>query len=68
MGVRVICLSGDRIGAKVMRGAIQAVHVLPIPLELMEPPFDAAATRESGDPPPSDAVVTLLEAHTVRWG
>jgi hypothetical protein len=51
-----------------MREAIQAAHVLPIPLELMEPPFDAAATRESGLPPPGDAVVTVLEAHTVRSG
>jgi hypothetical protein len=68
MGVRVIRLSGERIGLEVMREAIQAAHVLPIPLELMEPPFDAAATRESGLPPPGDAVVTVLEAHTVRSG
>jgi 3-isopropylmalate dehydrogenase len=65
MGVRVICLGGDGIGPEVMREAIRALRVLPIPLELEEPAFGATAIRESGDPLPPATLAACRSADAV---
>ena len=63
--MRVICLGGDGIGPEVMREAIRALRVLPIPLELEEPLFGAAAIRECGDPLPPATLAASRSADAV---
>ncbi len=66
--MRVVCLSGDGIGAEVMRAAERVLRALPLELELEARPFGGAAIREAGDPLPAETLAAARDAHAVLLG
>ena len=66
--MRIACLPGDGIGPEVTAEALRALAVLPVAVEVVEPPFGGAAIDAFGEPLPNDTLAACRDADAVLLG